>query len=211
MEEKIIHATKRSITGKQTGAMRRNGELPAVIYGRHITPISIVLNYRDASKLLSGITSSHLVTLDLDGEKRITLVRDKQRHPVSGSIIHVDFLAVTMTEKLKASVLLELQGESPAVEIYNGVLVTGQEEIEVESLPQYLPERIYVDISNLKNIGDSICVKDLMLSENINVLTDKNEMVVLVTSPAVEEELITEKTFEEPELIERARKEELGE
>ncbi len=210
MEEIVLKAEKRDVLGKQVKALRRAGKLPAVIYGPHIDSQAIMFDSREANRLLSGLTSSHLIIIDLNGEKHTTLIKEKQRHPVRGTIQHIDFRAVSMTEKLKASVIIELIGDSPAVKELNGVIVTGQEYLEVECLPSYLPERIIIDISSLTKIGDSIHVGDVKAPENVAILTNPSDMVVLVTAPAVEEvvEVAEEAAGEEPEVIEKGKKEE---
>ena len=210
MEEIVLQAEKREVVGKQVKALRRAGKLPAVIYGPHISSQAIMLDFREANRVLPSLTSSQLIVIDLEGEKHTTLIKEKQRHPVRGTIQHVDFRAVSMTEKLRANVVIELVGESPAVKEYNGVVVTGQEALEVECLPKDLPERIIVDISILAKIGDSIHVSDVKAPENVQILTNPTEMVVLVTAPAAEEvvEVVEEAAAEEPEVIERGKKEE---
>ena len=112
-----------------------------------------------------------------------------------------------MTEKLKAMVQIDLQGEPLAVKQNLGVLVTGVEQIEVECLPGDLPETIVVDVRGLKEVGDTITVKDLPVGPKVEVLTDLEEMVALITYMAAEEEVI-EPTTEEPEVIEKGKKEE---
>ncbi len=210
MEEIVLQAEKREVVGKQVKALRRAGKLPAVLYGPHISSQAIMLDFREANRILPSLTSSQLIVIDVDGEKHTTLIKEKQRHPVRGTIQHVDFRAVSMTEKLRANVVIELVGESPAVKEYNGVVVTGQEALEVECLPKDLPERIIVDISILAKIGDSIHVSDVKAPENVQILTNPTEMVVLVTAPAAEEvvEVVEEAAAEEPEVITRGKKEE---
>jgi len=209
MEEVILQAQSRQVIGKQVKALRREGMLPAIIYGHVKSPLPIVLDFRETSRILPGITSSHLVVVELEGKRHVTLVRERQRHPVTGALIHIDFQEVSMTEKLHAMVVIELRGLSPAVKDYNGVLVTPQEEVEVECLPRDLPERIVVDVSILQNIGDTIYVRDLQLPQNVEVLTDPHEIVALVTPPVVEaEEVVVEVAAPEPEVIERGKKEE---
>lgn len=213
MEEILLKAEKREIIGKQVKALRRAGKLPAVLYGPHITSQAIMLDFHEANRVLSGLTSSQLIVIDVEGEKHTTLVKEKQRHPVRGSIQHIDFRAVSMTEKLRANVMVELVGDAPAVKEFNGVIVTGLEELEVECLPKYLPERIIVDISVLSKIGDSIHVSDVQAPENVVILSNPSDMVVLVTAPAAEEvaEAVEEAVEEEPEVIEKGKKEEAGE
>jgi len=116
---------------------------------------------------------------------------------------------VSLTEKLRANVMLELTGEAPAVKYLNGVLVMGQEQVEVECLPRYLPERLTVDVSELTKIGDSIHIRDLVLPPEIEILSDPDEMIVVVTAQAGEEVPEEAKiTTEEPEVMERGKKEE---
>lgn len=210
MEEIVIKAEKRDVIGKQVHALRRAGKLPAVLYGPHIESQAIMVNYHETSRLLPTLTSSHLIIVDVEGEKHITLIKEKQKHPVRGTLLHIDFRAVSMTEKLKAKVILELVGDAPAVKELNGVVVTGQEYLEVECLPTYLPERILVDISSLTKIGDSIHVGDVKAPENVEILTNPSDMIILITSPAVEEvaAVVEEVAGEEPEVIEKGKKEE---
>lgn len=209
MDKIVLMAKKRDVLGKQVKAYRREGRLPAVVYGRGIDPIPVILDYRETIHILPSLTSSQLVVVEVDGEQHMSLVREKQRHPVSGALLHVDFQRVSMTERLRARVMLELIGESPAVKNLNGVLVTVQEEVEVECLPSDLPEKITVSISELNNIGDSIHVRDLVLPKDIEILSDPGDIIVVVTAQAAEE--VTEEaavTGEEPEVIERGKKEE---
>jgi large subunit ribosomal protein L25 len=210
MAEIVLKAERRNVIGKQVKALRRQGRLPAVLYGRNFEPIPVTLDSRETGRIMPTITSSHLIVVALDGERHAALVREKQRHPVLGTLTHVDFLVVSMTEKLRANVVLELVGDAPAVKEFDGIVVPGLESVEVESLPADLPERIQVDLSVLGNIGDVIHVRDLNVSSKVEVLTDPDEMVVIVTAPAVEvaEEAEEAAGEAEPEVIERGKKEE---
>jgi large subunit ribosomal protein L25 len=181
MEKVVLKATKRDVIGKQVKAMRREGKLPAVIYGRHLEPISISLDAHSAGLLLAKVSASSLVTIDVDGAEYPALVRERQRDYIKGVLTHVDFLAVDMNEKLRTSVGLAFVGVSPAVKDYNGILVHNLERLEVECLPGDLPERINVDIAMLKQIGDIIRVKDLVISDNIRILADEEETIAVVT------------------------------
>lgn len=211
MEENLLKASKREITGKQVKKLRNKGLVPGVIYGRGVSTIPITLNNREVQKLLSTISSSQLINLAVDGKDHTTLVRDKQLHPVSGRLLHIDFIEVSMSEKIKTDVAISIQGEAPAVKNMNGILVTGVEAIQVECLPQDLPERVVVDISILEEFGDSIFVRDINLPKEVEILTDLDEMVIVVTTPAAEEEEIEveeEIIEEEPEVIEKGKREE---
>ncbi|HQV63742.1 MAG TPA: 50S ribosomal protein L25 [Anaerolineales bacterium] len=181
MEKIVLKAEKRDVTGKQVKALRRAGQLPAVIYGRHVDPIAISLEAHTASLVFSKLTSSTLVTLDVDGTEYTAIVREKQRNFIKGNLTHVDFLALDLTEKIRTSVRLTFVGVAPAVKDYSAVLVHRMDALEVECLPADLPERITVDISVIKEIGNNIHVRDIPLPENIVVLDDVDDVVIIAT------------------------------
>lgn len=210
MAEIIIKASKREIIGKKVRALRRAGTLPAVIYGRQLEPLPIAMDYRETSRILERIAPSALVVLEVNGEKYYSLVRDKQRNPLTGKIQHVDFQAVSLTEKVRAEVPLRFVGESPAVENYLGILLPNLETLEIECLPSSLPEYIDVDLSKLQEIGDSILVRDIVLPEGVEILSDLNDVVVVVGAPQAEEIVVEElKGAEvEPEVVERGKRRE---
>lgn len=214
MDEFVLQADKREAIGKKVKGLRREGKLPAIIYGHGIDPIPISMDYRQTTRSLSSITSSSLVVVEVGGDKITTLIRDRQFDPVTGNLLHVDFLSISMTEKLRTDVGLDFVGDAPAVKNFGGVLVTGLEALEVECFPQDLPDKIDVDISVLEEIGDSLYVRDLTMPEGVELITSEDEMLILVTTPAVEpveEEVEEEVEFEEgeePELVDRGRDEE---
>ena len=214
MSEVELKATKREVIGKKVKALRREGYLPAIIYGRGVESIPITLNRKEADKILATTSSSQLLVVNVDGEKHTTLVRDRQRHPVTSDILHIDFLEVSMTEKLRTMVDVILEGEAPAVKELGGILNAGVEAIEIECLPSDLPESFKVDISNLENFGDSIFVRDIPVGDGIEVLTDPDELVAVVSAPAAEVEEVEEVEEEieageeEPEVIEKGKAEE---
>ena len=213
MEEVVLQAKPRKVIGKQVRALRRDGLLPGVVYGHQLSPIPVVLNLHDASRALSGVSSSQLIKVEVEGEQYPVFVREKQRNPVTGVMIHVDLLNVSMTEKIRINVSLEFKGDAPAVKNYNGVIVTSREDLEVECLPADMPSRIEVDLTALKEIGDGIHVRDIPLPPKVVVLTDMGEMVVVVTAPVFEAEeevapAAVEAAVAEPEVIERGKKEE---
>jgi large subunit ribosomal protein L25 len=177
-------------------------------------PVNISLNAHDATILLNRTTASSLVTIDLDGKEYPTLVREKQRNPVKNTYVHIDFQAVSMTEKIRANVAIQISGLSPAVKDFNAVLVNGLSELEVEALPQDLPQKIVVDISGMLKIGDGIHVRDIVVSDKVKLLDEMNEMIVLATAPKAEvEEVVTPEVAAveegaEPEVVEKGKKEE---
>jgi large subunit ribosomal protein L25 len=215
MEKVVLKATPRTATGRQVRALRRSGMLPAVIYGHNVEPISISLEGRDAGRVLGRLSSSSLITINLDGKEYPSLVREKQENHIKRTLIHVDFMVVSLTEKIHAKVGILLTGNSPAVKDFNAMLINGLNELEVEAFPQDLPESITVDISSLIKIGDGIHVRDIVLSDKVQILDTPDEMIVLATPPAKEEveEVVTPEAevvaeAAEPEVIEKGKKEE---
>jgi large subunit ribosomal protein L25 len=217
MEKVVIKATKRAVIGKHVATLRREGKLPGVLYGHNVSSVAITMDLKEASTILGKLSGSSIVTIDLDGQEHAALVREKQRDYIRSLLIHVDFQAVSLTEKLRTDVGIELIGVSPAVKDFNAMIVSGIEEVEVECLPQDLPEKIEVDISNLKAIGDSIYLRDIPVPQNVIFLTDPNELLAVaqfikeevVEAPAVVE--TAEVAGTEPEVIEKGKKEEEGE
>jgi large subunit ribosomal protein L25 len=213
MDRVVLKAEKRDVIGKQVNALRRSGKLPAVIYGRHLEPIAISLEAHSTGLAMAKLTSSSLVTIELDGKEYPTLVRERQRDYIKGNLTHVDFLAIDLTERIRTLVSVQFVGVSTAVKDYNGVLVHNLEKLEVECLPTDLPERITVDISILKQIGEGIRVRDVdaMLSDKVIVLNDPDEMVAVVTTSKDEtpEDAAGEAAEASPELsVERGKKDE---
>ena len=182
MEKVVLKATKRDVTGKQVKALRRAGQLPAVIYGRHVEqPISISLDAHVAEIVFAKLTSSTLVTLDVAGEEFTAIVREKQRNFIKGILTHVDFLALDLTEKIRTKVRLTYVGVSSAVKDYSAVLVHRMDAVEVECLPMDLPERLTVDISPLKEIGNNIHVRDIVVPANVVVMEDPDDVLIVAT------------------------------
>ncbi len=207
MEKVVLKATKRDVVGKKVGALRRQGKLPAVLYGHHIETTPIMLDAHEGSQTLSHLTSSTLVMIDLDGQEYLTRVREKQRDFIKNRLVHLDFQVVSLTEKMRAKVGIELSGLAPAVKAFNAVIHTGLTEIEIECMPQDLPQRIVVDISGLAEIGDSIHARDLVLSDQVKILGDLDETIAVATAPRKEEVSVEAPVEEEaaPEVVERVK------
>lgn len=186
MEKIILKAAKRQIPGKQVKALRREGKLPAVIYGHRIESTPIVLDAAIALPKLSLLTSSTTVIIDLDGEEYPAIVREKQRDPVKRFLTHLDFQVISLTEKMRAKVSIELSGVAPAEKAASAVILSGLNELEVESLPQDLPQRFIVDITGLAAIGDTIRVQDIPELPGVAILNDPEEVIVTASAPTVE-------------------------
>lgn len=207
MENVVIKASKRDVLGKKVGQLRREGKLPGVIYGHHMEPISIVMDAREACRAMIGLTPSSIVTLDVDGEKHSALIRERQRNYLKNTFIHVDFQAVAADEKIRARIEVVLEGNAPAVKNFNGIVLHEKETIEVEALPAHLPERFIVNIDGLEKIGDMIRISDINIADDITVFDDANEVIVSISGMKEEVE-DTDETAEQPEVVEKGKKEE---
>lgn len=217
----VLEAQNRTIKGKKVNRLRREGILPGIIYGKvgkkQMDPIAIQLDLHESSKIINTLTGSSLVNVNVEGEEYPVILREVQKDIIYGTLRHVDFMAVSLTEKLQTAVPVELIGQAPAEISMAAVVVTGVSELEIECLPQDLPERVEVDATILVDIDSVIYVRDLELSENITVLTDPNELIAGVTYVTIEEEEEEEEEAElaelleedmEPEVIEKGKKEE---
>lgn len=205
-----IKIEKRTVTGKQVKQLRRQGILPGVVYGHKIDSYPVQMDRHSTTLLMRTITPTTLVTLDLNGKKTKVIVRERNYDVVTGDLLHLDFLAISMTEKLRAFVAIELVGEAPVLDAVPGSIINHVlNEIEIEALPADMPERIEVDISKLETAEDLINVADLDLGDKITVLTDETELVVSVSYVAEETEPEDlEDVSMEPEVMERGKKDE---
>ncbi len=216
MEQIELSVSPRTVIGKQIGALRRAGNVPAVLYGRHQEPRHLQANDRELMKVLLKAGSSRLVALRIAGETEphMALVREVQREPIKGSLWHVDFYGVSMTEEITVEVPIRFEGSSPAVNRNEGVLTYGSDTIEIECLPGDLIDSVLVDLSGLDKVGDAIHVSDLKLPTTIKVLTSLDDLVVRVTHLAAEEVEVPSAaaaaatTIAEPEVIKKGKTEE---
>lgn len=189
MAQITINATKRTVSGKPVNKLRKDGKIPAVLYGHKVTAQNIELSALEFMKAFRQAGESTIVTLAVDGQNTPVLIHDVQNHYLTEQPIHIDFYAVNMSEKLTATVPLHFIGESQAVKALGGTLAKNLSEVEVECLPTDLPASIEVDISALNTFEDAIRVLDLKISDKVEVKAAAEELVVQVTPPRTEEEM----------------------
>jgi large subunit ribosomal protein L25 len=209
MAELVLNAKPRNVIGKAVKALRRQGWIPAVLYGRHISPLPIQVEGRELQRVLSQARGgARLITLQVDGETHLALIREVQREPIRREILHVDFQAIEMTEKIRVEVPVIFKGASPAVERGEGVLVHGLTHVEIECLPKDLIEAITVDLSVLDRVDAAIYVRDLQAPPGVTIVSDPDELIALVTAPAAEaiEEVPLPAEAPEVEVIGRGKK-----
>lgn len=185
-----LKAEKRDQTGKKLYALREKGLIPAVLYGHGTDNINLAIDLVKFEKIFDQAGENTMIDLSIDGAEPIkTMVADVQYDPVKHRFIHADLKKIKMDEKVTATVPVEFFGESAAVKNEGGVLVHNVSEVEIRCLPNDLIHEIKVDISCLKTFNDVIAIKDLNLSDKIEIIGHESEDVVAtVTPPRVEEE-----------------------
>ncbi len=195
---------------RQASDIRKEGVVPAVLYGPGIESLSLKLDLKEFEKVYQEAGKNTLVELKIEGGNKefLVLIYQVQFDVISGQPIHIDFFQPSLKEKTEAKVPLVFEGESLAVSDLDGTLVKNIFELEIKALPQNFPKEIKVNIDRLKTFDDEVLVKDLEIPENIEVLRKPDEVVVTVSRPEkVEEEL--EKPIEEKvEEVEKVGEEE---
>jgi len=209
-----LKAKIRKDLGKKVKALRKQGILPAVLYGPETKNLTIEIDFKEFENVYKEAGESSLILLQVDNDKFSVLIHEVKKDPLTGKPIHADFYQPILTEEVEATVLIVFEGEALAIKELGGTLVREISEIEVKALPKDLPHEIKVNISGLKTFDDEILVKDLKLPQGVIVQRDKNEIVALVIAPEtekIEEELekpIEEKVEEVEEAEEKEDKEE---
>ncbi len=196
-----LKVAPREVFGKKVKVLRREGLTPANIYGHNVESRAIQVETEELRHVLKSAGRNDIVYLRLDGDDpRPTFVRDIQQHPVTDAIQHVDFLQISLREKVRADVPIHLVGLSPAVDTYGGILMHGLDHVTVEALPTEVPSFLEIDVSPLTEINQALHVSDLDLPDGITLLTDVEQVVAKVAPPAVEP--VEEVPEEEEELEE---------
>lgn len=191
MEELTLKALPRKLLGKKVKNLRRDGQLPAVLYGRNFASQSLIIPQKEFTLIASQAGEATIINLQIDGKDSAKiLIRKIQKDPVSDEILHVDLYKVDMNQEIQTEIPLEFIGVSAAVEELEGNLITNKDSIKVECLPDKLVSKIEVDISALKTFEDLIHIKDLNIPEAIKVLDEPDMIIAQVTPPRSEEELV---------------------
>jgi large subunit ribosomal protein L25 len=209
-EEILLTVKPRTVLGKQVKALRREGWIPLSVYGSHVSPRSMQVDERALRAVITKAGHNRLIRLDTgDNEPHVVITREIQREPISGKFWHVDFLEISLTEKMEIDIPIVLTGSSPIVQRNEAVLIHGLDEVTVRVLPTDLIPEIQVDISGLQNLNDSLHVSDLKVSDKIEILTPAEEMVVKV-APVKEEVIAPEAPVAtaEVEVVGKGKKEE---
>jgi large subunit ribosomal protein L25 len=209
-----LNVKKREVTGRGVKNLRKQNLIPAVIYGKDVAPLNLVVEYLPFSKLYKEAGESTLIDLKIDEAAPVkVLVQETQIDPRTNKFIHVDFRQIKMTEKIQVAALLKFIGEVPAVKELGGTFVCSMDEVEIECLPGDLVHEIEVDVSGLKTFEDSIQVKDLKAPPGVKILEDIEATIATIEAPLTEEELKAEletpvaEKVEEVQVAEKEKKE----
>lgn len=185
-----LTASKRQILGRKVKTLRRQGILPANVYGRHVKSTAVQVKTDEFKKIFGQAGETGLVGLMVGDDVHPVLIHNIHIDPVTDQPLHADLLEVNLAEKVVATVPIEIIGESPAEKTEEGVIVQQMHEVGVEALPTDLPEKIIVDISGLVAVDDAIKVLQLNVDKSkVEVKDDPERIVVNVAPPAKEEEI----------------------
>lgn len=200
-EQIKLTAQERSITGKKVKKLRKEGMLPANIYGTDFKSTSISVLYKDFKNVYKIVHETGIVYLQLDKKDIPSMVKHIQRHPIDSTVLHVDFRKIDLAKKVETEVPVKVVGSSEAVVQKNGILLTQSTHLTVEALPQDIPTSIDVDISTLKELGQDIKVRDLAKSKSYTITTDPEKVIVSVTAHKEESTVAETTATAAPEVI----------
>lgn len=191
MNKHTLKAEKRKILGQKVKTLRKEGVLPANIYGKKVKSLAIQVSMVEFQKIYKEVGETGIVEIIVNSSKRPVLVNNVQMHPVTDVPIHIDFLQIDLKEKVTADVPVDLIGESPAEKSGLGTVVQQINEIEVEALPTDLPEKFEIDLSKLTKVDMAVLVKDLEVDKKkVEIKSDIEQIIVKVEPLRKEEEVI---------------------
>ncbi len=205
MKEITLEARTRNDAGKGVARkLRAAGKIPCVVYGKGEEPVVIELVHEDFHNAMRETSGENLlINLNIDGAaaKKKALIKDVQRDPVDGQLLHIDFMHISMTEKIKVEVPIVLEGIPIGVKDFGGIISWVIRHVEISCLPTDIPDKIAIDVSEMK-IHDSIHIKDFQL-ENVEILDNPERTVASIVPPTViKEEVVVAEEGEEGELAE---------
>ncbi|HEX7708876.1 MAG TPA: 50S ribosomal protein L25 [Thermoanaerobaculia bacterium] len=210
MAEVTLEVTRRESTGKeQAKKLRRDGKVPAVVYGGHREPVAITVDRKAVAELIQksehGIRSVFLLKMSGSDQQRHAMIKDVTINPISRKMTHIDFVRVVMDEKLKVMVPVQLTGTALGVK-EGGMIDFQLREVQVECLPNAIPDAIEIDVTPLEG-HDYYRVKDLQMPEGVKVLEDPERVVVGVTHARAEVSEAAAEVEAEPEVLKKGKTE----
>ena len=207
MAELILQAINRNVSGKKTRFLRRQGITPTHLFGHNLKSLALQCDTANLQRIIAQAGATRPVNLEIEDEKRprMVFIREVQRDELTGQLLHVDFYQVKKTEKIKVDVPIVLVGEAPAMKEKGRSLTRGVTSLSIECLPDKLPPQIKVDLSPLEDTAQAVYVRDIILSPDIMVTTDLDQLVVKVSEArVVVEEVVAEEAVAEEKAEEAA-------
>ena len=182
--------TRREISGKKVRKMRRDGVIPANIYGRGIESVAVQIPFAEARIMLNEHGRNTLIAVQVSGEAepRSVVVRDLDREPVSGAIQHIDFFEVELDRKLQADIPVRLIGEAPATQTWDGILVHDVDAVTIEALPGDLPDHFEISVEGMEELDDQLTAGDLELPSGVELVVDASTVIARIARPRLEVE-----------------------
>lgn len=213
MQKQVLKAKKRKILGRKVKNLRKEGILPANVYGKGVKSLAIEVLAADFKKTFKEAGETSLIELQIAKQKKPVLINNVHKDPVTNLPLHIDFHQVNLKEEVTVGVQIELVGDSPAEKQGLGTIVQYLDEVEVKALPANLPEKFQLDISGLDEVEKALHVKDLSVGKKVKVDADPEEVVVKVEPLRKEEEVAppTEEAVEGEEAKEGEAGEDEGE
>ncbi len=211
MDTASLSAQRRTIVRKGLNQLRREGMLPAVLYGPAMEAVPLQLQAHEAGQLLTRMHGTVLIDLLVDGKKHTAIVRELQRDVLRGDLLHVDFMAVAMDQTLTIMVPITLVGEAPAVATGEYAVMAGITEVEAECLVRDMVNSLEIGVDTLTELGDTLTVADLTAPSGVTILTDPEDTVARVAYAGIleteeeEEEEALELDAEDVEVIEKGK------
>jgi large subunit ribosomal protein L25 len=191
-EIKLPVETGRTLGSRPSNRLRAEGKVPAVVYGHGTDPIPVSVGWRDLRAALTTDASLNaLLDLQIDGESKLAIVKDLQRHPIRHTVSHVDFVLINRDEELTVEVPIVTQGEALEVTRENGIADLVAFTLTVKARPADIPNELVVDISELR-LGDSIRVADIVLPAGVTTDTDPEDSIVVTSVTRAEAEAATD-------------------
>ncbi len=184
MAEFQLAAELRQARGRRNRQLRRDGFVPGIVYGPSTAPLSVQFPYRAIEVTLMDAGGTNLIDIMVNGDTYPSLAREVQRDVVRGDILHVDFLAVDESQRIRVEVPIVMEGTSPVVAAREGILITGRSSLTLEVFPSDIRDRIIIDLTKLTEMGAEVLVRDLTFGENVTVHNDPNEMLAKIVQPA---------------------------
>ncbi|MFA5629290.1 MAG: 50S ribosomal protein L25 [Dehalococcoidales bacterium] len=204
MSDIKLKASKRTVFGKRTRYLRRQGVTPTHVFGNGIKSLALQCDNDELKKLITRVGVTRLIDLQIEKERkpRHVFIREIQRDVLSGELLHVDFYQVDKTEKMTAEIPIILSGESPALKTKTNIIEQLINSIQVEAFPAEMPPHIEIDISNLAQDGDSVYVKDIVFEDDVATTADPEQLIAKITKiKAIAEEEVEVTAAEDAETV----------